>query len=107
MTNECRYSVIMTTCDTETAAEQLAEALVVNHLAACVQITTINSFYEWEGEVKKDKEFLLLIKSKSENYETIESFISDNHDYDVPEIVEVPIHRGLKEYLGFIDDVTG
>ncbi|MBN2466514.1 MAG: divalent-cation tolerance protein CutA [Deltaproteobacteria bacterium] len=101
-----RYSVIFTTCGTQDDAGNLARLLVERHLAACVQMTPVTSVYEWEGKINKDQEVLLLIKAKKLLYHEIEEFIVQNHRYDIPEIIEVPIENGLAKYLGWIDEVS-
>jgi periplasmic divalent cation tolerance protein len=96
----------MTTAGNQEEADRLAGALVEQRLAACVQIIGINSCYVWDGQVQKEPELLLLIKTQSERYEQIERFITENHSYDVPEIVQLPISRGLGGYLSWIQEHT-
>lgn len=101
-----KYCVILTTCASREEAERLARLLVESRLAACVQMTGITSFYEWDGALGRDDEQLLLIKAPSASYGKIEAFISQNHSYDVPEIVQIPIRAGSEAYLKWIDSVT-
>jgi len=100
------YSIIITTTDSEEEARSLSAKLVENKLAACVQVSPITSFYTWKGEVHNDPEHKLLIKTCKELYPAAEAFIKEQHSYEVPEIIEVPIRSGLGEYLGWIDEVT-
>jgi periplasmic divalent cation tolerance protein len=100
------YCAILTTCANREEAEHLARLLVESRLAACVQMTGVTSFYEWDGALNRDDEQLLLIKAPSASYGKIEEFISRNHSYDVPEIVQIPIREGSKAYLKWIDTVT-
>jgi periplasmic divalent cation tolerance protein len=60
----------------------------------------------WQGELHKDPEFLLLIKTAASRYAEIEAAIIENHSYEVPEIVQLPIQRGLPAYLDWITDST-
>jgi periplasmic divalent cation tolerance protein len=106
MTAKESYSVILTTCGNEVEAERIARLLVENRLAACVQITGVTSFYEWDGKVNKDGEQLLLIKAKTSLYEEIEKAITEIHVYEVPEIIRLPVEAGLEHYLQWIDDVS-
>ncbi len=101
------YGMVLTTCPTREEAHRLASLLVRGHVAACVQITEITSCYEWKGEVNTEPEQLLIIKARTDAYEKIEKIISDNHSYEVPEIVRIPIDRGSAAYLGWIDEVSG
>ncbi len=100
------YSVILTTTANEADAQLLAEGLVTQRLAACVQVQNIKSFYVWQGEACSEPECLLLIKSRTADYDSIEKFIIDNHNYEVPEIVMLPIQNGLPSYLSWIDTQT-
>ena len=71
-----------------------------------MQMTGVTSFYEWDGALNRDDEQLLLIKAPASSYGEIEAFISQPHSYDVPEIIQIPIHAGSKSYLNWIDSVT-
>lgn len=101
-----KYCVILTTCPSREEAERLARQLVEAKMAACVQMTGVTSFYEWDGAINRDDEQLLLIKAPSASYGSIESFISRNHSYDVPEIIRIPVTAGSEAYLRWIDAVT-
>lgn len=101
------YCMVLTTCPTREEAHSLASLLVRGHGAACVQIAEITSYYEWKGEVNTEPEQLLIIKGRADAYEKIERIISDNHSYEIPEIVRIPIDRGSAAYLGWIDEVSG
>lgn len=97
----------MTTCSSLDEAESLAEKLVLEKLAACVQILPqMRSVYFWEGEIKKDAECLLMIKTLADKYDAIETFIRDNHSYDVPEIVAIRAERVSNEYLKWLEAFT-
>jgi periplasmic divalent cation tolerance protein len=106
MTVEKRFCVILTTCGNKEEAEGLSRLLIEKKLAACVQITGVTSFYEWEKEIQKDDELLLVIKARADLYSEIEGALSDNHSYEVPEIIKIPIEDGLDSYLGWIDKVS-
>ncbi len=107
MDGQSRYCMVLTTCPTEEEARKIASLLIHERLAACVQITGITSFYEWKGTVNSEGEHLLLIKARADRYGDIESFILENHSYEVPEIVMIPIERGSASYLNWIDEVSG
>lgn len=101
-----QYCVILTTCPDREEGERLARLLVESRLAACVQMTGVTSFYEWDGALNRDDEQLLLIKAPSSSYGKIETVISRNHRYDVPEIIRIPVTAGSERYLRWIDAVT-
>jgi len=94
--------LIMTTLDDEAAAARLAATLVEQRLAACVQQLDIQSHYRWQGAVKCDGEVLLLVKTSAEASQAAMRAIEENHAYDVPEIVCVPIADGLPSYLDWV-----
>ena len=98
--------LIMTTVDSEDAAARVASALVERREAACVQQVDIRSRYRWEGEVKCDPEILLLVKTSTEASEAAMRTIRENHGYDVPEIIALPVTDGLPAYLDWIADST-
>ena len=97
------FCLILTTTGNREEAEHIADMLVSRRLAACVQITSISSVYLWKGQINHDAEFLLLIKTAARLYSEVEAAIVANHSYEVPEVVQVPIDRGLDSYLGWID----
>ena len=107
MSDDKAYCMILCACPDDGHAEKLAGSLVENKLAACVQIIPIRSFYEWKGEVCRDEERLLLIKTRASLYGDIEAFIIQNHPYEVPEIVRCELAGGLDRYLTWIDSATG
>ncbi len=84
-------------------AKSCAKKLVKQNLAGCVNlITGVTSFYQWEGELKEDAEYLLVIKTMQGNYENVESFLKANHSYEIPEIIAVPIVKGSTGYLNWL-----
>lgn len=98
--------VVLTTAGTEEEAQQLAEGLVAGRLAACVQVLPVHSTYIWQGELHRDPEWLLLIKTTTARYGDVEAFIREHHSYQVPEIVQVPIHQGLAAYLAWVESAV-
>lgn len=99
--------IVMTTCPAEQAAEALAEQIVDARLAACVQVLPqITSIYRWEGDVQKENEFLLLIKTLPEKWAELKEFITQRHSYDVPEIVAIPSSSVLATYLDWLRENT-
>jgi periplasmic divalent cation tolerance protein len=84
-------------------AFQIAEILVNDKLAACVNILPpIESVYRWEGKVTRDQEILLIIKTTDERYATLEQRILALHSYTTPEIICVKIERGSTGYLEWL-----
>lgn len=84
----------------------LATRLLESRLAACVQQIGIASRYRWDGEVKCDEEILLLVKTSVEAAGAAMRAIEENHSYEVPEIVALPIADGLPAYLEWVTRET-
>jgi periplasmic divalent cation tolerance protein len=88
-------------------AESIAENLVSNKLAACVNILPkMKSFYWWDDKVCKDDELLLVAKTKTSLFKELEKAVKKLHSYDVPEIILLPIEEGSNTYLQWIEKVT-
>ncbi|NTW48507.1 MAG: divalent-cation tolerance protein CutA [Chlorobiales bacterium] len=100
------YSVVITTCASQEDAESLASKIIENKLAACVQLSNIQSYYVWNDAASNELEVKLSIKTRHDLYGKLEAFIRKNHSYQVPEIIELPIQSGSKAYLDWIDEVT-
>jgi periplasmic divalent cation tolerance protein len=98
------YSLIMSTFPDKESAKKTVKLLVEQQLAACVQTLPIESVYLWKDEICEDNEIMLLIKTKAYLFDMIATIIKDVHSYEVPEIVQIPIDRGLPEYLQWIDE---
>ncbi|WP_320035893.1 divalent-cation tolerance protein CutA [Halarcobacter sp.] len=96
--------IIQTTCSNKKEAKNIAETLLEKKLAACLQLSDIESFYKWEGEFCNDTEVLLSIKTKKKHFEKIESIIKELHSYDVPEIIAIDINNMSKDYKKFISE---
>ncbi len=100
------YDIILTTTGSKEETDRLAEMLVSRQLAACVQVINIGSTYMWQGKITQEAEFLLLIKTASHLYSEVEKIIVENHSYEIPEIIQIPIVQGLPAYLAWIDENT-
>jgi len=96
--------IILTTVPDRALANTLASKLVEERLAACVQILPqMTSVYYWDGEVQRDEEHLLLIKTQEDKYTEIEDFIKQNHTYDAPEIVSLRPVRVSDDYRTWLE----
>lgn len=73
------------------AANQLASGIVEQQLAACVQVTSARSCYRWKGDIETAEESLLLIKTTQAAFSALERWVCQNHPYDVPEILALPV----------------
>jgi len=94
---------VLTNLPDRAAAERLADSLVEKRLAACINILApCKSVYRWKDAVQHDDEHPMLIKSTAEGYPALEAAIRAGHPYELPEIIAVPIERGLPAYLDWI-----
>ncbi|WP_295544764.1 divalent-cation tolerance protein CutA [uncultured Pseudacidovorax sp.] len=98
--------VVMTTAGTEEEAEDLAGAMVEAGLAACVQIQRVRSVYRWEGETRREPEWLLICKTRAGRFEALQALIDEKHSYAVPEVVQLPITAGSPAYLRWLAEAT-
>lgn len=97
----------MTTVNKQQEARSLAEILVKERLAACVQIVPkMESIYEWQGRVHIDQEHLILIKTVEGRIPDIKKAIASHHSYEVPEFLVVPVIDGMDEYLEWMKEGT-
>lgn len=99
------HCIIYITAGSKEEADKLSRGLVEEKLAFCVNaVPGIQSTYQWEGKIHVDDEILLIVKTRQDRYEALERWVKQNHSYDVPEIISLPIQKGLPEYLQAIDD---
>jgi len=93
--------IVYVTCPAADA-DDLAETLVNEKLAACVNIFPVKSVYIWEDKLCKDDEMLLIIKSTLAAYSKLETRIKQLHGYDVPEIVAIRAEAVQPDYLNWV-----
>lgn len=95
--------VVITTTETLADGERLARILVEAELAACAQVLPqITTVYRWQGKVEQANEALLLIKTTSMAYPELENVIKQNHSYQTPEIIALPVEMGSADYLNWL-----
>jgi periplasmic divalent cation tolerance protein len=83
-------------------SEKIARVLVAERLAACVNVTNVNSYFRWEEEFCKEREDLLIIKTEKRKVEEIIERIKELHSYELPEIIALPIVEGYDRYLAWM-----
>jgi len=95
--------IVFCTVDSAELGESIAAALVENREAACVNIVSgVRSIYLWEGNLCRDAELLLVIKSVAEKFEAVRERIRGMHTYQVPEVIAVPVTAGDADYLDWL-----
>ncbi|WP_218081831.1 divalent-cation tolerance protein CutA [Anthocerotibacter panamensis] len=98
------YIQVLTTTPDQTHAQDLAQKLVEQKLAGCVQILgPITSTYRWQGAIETATEWLCIIKSRNDLYPVLEHTIRANHPYAVPEVLAVAVVAGSAGYLGWLE----
>jgi len=102
-----KYIVVITTCDSREIAEKISNFLVRNKLAACVQISNeINSVYIWKNNIENSTEYYCIIKTKENLFHKVAESIKKIHNYEVPEIIALPIIYLSNDYKKWIDENT-
>ncbi len=99
------YVLILSTVSKIEDAQTIANHLVSNSMAACVNfIPNLESVYKWKNQVCKENEFLLMIKTTANKETNVYDSLSEIHPYDTPEIITLPIQNGSKDYLDWISE---
>lgn len=100
--------VVLMTAGSPEEAQRLAQTLVADGLAACVNIVPgITSVYRWEGRVQRDQEWLLVAKSHRSLLAALVRRVQALHSYMMPEIIALPIVGGSEAYLRWLDQEIG
>ncbi|MBT7306823.1 MAG: divalent-cation tolerance protein CutA [Gammaproteobacteria bacterium] len=99
--------IILNSCPDREVAQQLARRLVEKREAACVNLLdNVHSVYRWNNEVEEEQETLLVIKTTAACYPAVEATIQQEHPYELPEIVALPIEQGSAPYLSWLAHST-
>lgn len=97
--------VVFLTAPSGEEATRLADLLINAHLAACVQILPeMESVYRWQGQIERQSEILLIVKTASGKFAELEREVRALHSYETPEIVAVPIVAGSQPYLDWLSE---
>ncbi len=97
--------VIFVTCGSEPEAHKIADQLLTNRKAACVNIVPrVESSFLWQGKLDSARESLLIIKTKASFLSAVVDLVKASHSYEVPEVIALPIVGGNVDYLQWIDD---
>ena len=101
--------IALVTAPNKEEASRIASSLVTERLAACVNIVGgVESVYRWQGEVTRDTETLMIIKTTDERYQELEHRVKELHSYTTPEVIAFAVERGSKDYLEWLrESVTG
>jgi periplasmic divalent cation tolerance protein len=107
MTPETDCRLVFCTCPDQESATHIAERLVGERLAACVNLLPgLTSIYRWQGTIEHEAEVLLLIKTVAGRLPVLTAALRGLHPYTLPEIIAVPITEGLPDYLTWMTTCT-
>jgi periplasmic divalent cation tolerance protein len=99
--------VVLITTASEEEAQNIGRILVEDGLVACANIIpAVRSIFRWEGQVTEEQEVLLVLKSVSEAFDSLEATVKVHHSYSVPEIIALPIQTGSEPYMEWVRETT-
>ena len=101
-----KTSIIISTYPNKKSITRIANELVKNKVAACVNITKISSVYSWKGKVENISEYLAIFKTTNKNKKILKEKIKQTHPYKVPEIAEIDVSSINKSYLSWLTEST-
>lgn len=104
--SEGKICIVITTTNDKDVASTMSRKLVESNLAACAQVENITSTFCWEGEVRSNAEFRIILKTAEAKYKALESAILDLHNYELPQIIKQRVDGGLQEYLQWVEQRT-
>jgi periplasmic divalent cation tolerance protein len=100
--------VILITASIDEEAEKIANRLLTQRKAACVNIIPkVRSLFWWKGELDSADEAVLIVKSKASLIDEIVSLVKEAHSYEVPEVIALPLIGGNPDYLSWMRDELG
>ena len=99
--------LVLSTAATRDEAARIAQALVAERLAACIQLSPIESWYRWQGKVEQAAETRLHIKTMAHLADAVIERLTALHSYDVPEAIVIAAEGGSPDYLAWIESAIG
>jgi len=104
MSNSNTLLLVLTNMPDNTSAKTLAEHLITQKLAACVNISgACQSIYHWQGQLTQSEEIPVRIKTTQQQYPAVENAIKSMHPYELPEIISINVDGGLSQYLQWVN----
>jgi periplasmic divalent cation tolerance protein len=101
-------SIVLITAGNEEEAARIGRTLVEERLAACANIVPrLRSIYRWKGQICDEQECLIIAKTRTSLFQSLEKRVKELHSYEVPEIISFPVVRGLPQYLEWVNMETG
>jgi periplasmic divalent cation tolerance protein len=93
-------------CGSEREAMKIGEALVKERLAACGNIFQSRSIYEWKGDIKSEKEWVVFAKTVPEKFDELKKMVEEIHSYDLPCIIAIPVNESNEGYLDWVQQAV-
>jgi periplasmic divalent cation tolerance protein len=101
------YLVVLVTCPDMKDGKRIADFLLKERLAACVNILpNVTSYFWWSGKIHESQEVLLVVKTKKRVLRKLIKNVKEMHQYENPEVIALPIIGGSKDYTGWIEEET-
>jgi len=105
---ESAYIVLFITTATAEEARQISNVLLNQRKAACVNIVpNVSSLFWWQDKIESANENLLIVKTKASLLDEVVRLVIENHSYEIPEVIALPIIGGNQDYLEWIDKEAG
>jgi periplasmic divalent cation tolerance protein len=101
--SDAEFFLVLVTASSEAEATAIAQTVVQEKLAACVNLIPVRSVYIWQDQLQQEPEWQLLIKTTRDRYSALQERILALHSYEVPEILAIPIQAGSPSYLAWIE----
>lgn len=98
--------VVFVTFESKEDAETVANYLIDNHIAACVSIVPVKSFYIWKGEKMSTQEYEGIIKTTEEQFENIKQVFAKLLPYEIPQIIAVPVVKVNDSYEKWLKEAV-
>ena len=103
-----RTLVVLTTLGSEEQARRFVRELVESRIVACgTLIAGASSIYRWEGAVTEEREVVVLLKTDASRWDELVVAANERHPYEVPELLALPVERGLDRYLNWVTSEVG
>lgn len=102
-----KFNIVLVSVEHYENALQISRVLVHEKLAACCSIVqNVSSIFEWDGKFTERNESLIIIKTVADHIDVLFKRVKELHSDSVPEIISLPIEKGLPEYLRWVEEST-